>query len=162
MLSGDFDILARKPGDVPAGMGQIGNDAGLESGSDRTHNDRDRPGRFLGSERCRRAPGNDQIDLERDEFGGQGAITGVVAFGPPIGELDVLSLAPAEVAQTFAEAVDGLERSRGENADALRLGRLLSGKSRCDGRRGTRQKNAAAGPPAAHSMTSPARASGRI
>src|SRR6516165_2731394 len=106
-------------------MGQIGNDVIAESGSDRAHHDGYRPGRFLGRERCRRPPGDDHIDLEGDQFGGQRRITGVVAFGPAIGELDVLSLAPAELTQALSEAVEWLERSRGEDADPPHLIALL-------------------------------------
>ena len=80
-------------------MGEIGKDAGVESSSERTHDDGYRPGGFLGRERCRRPPGDNHIDLERNQLGRQRRITSVVAFGPAIGELDILSLAPAELWQ---------------------------------------------------------------
>src|SRR6516162_5652315 len=125
LFTGDIYILARKPGDVPTWMGQIGNDAGVESSSDRTHDDGYRAGGFLGRERGRRPPGDDYVDLERDQLGGQRRITGVVAFGPAIGEPDVLSLAPAELAQALSEAVDRAQRALGENPDPPHLIALL-------------------------------------
>src|SRR6516225_4702820 len=138
-------------------MGEIGNDVIAEGGSDRAYHDGYRPGCFLGRERCRRPPGDNHIDLERNQLGRQRRITSVVAFGPAIGEPDILSLGPAELAQAFSEAVEWLERRRGENADPLQPGRLLRDDSRCKRRGGTRQKNTAPGQPAAHSITSSAR-----
>src|SRR6516165_11803367 len=113
-------------------MGEIGKDAGVESSSERTHDDGYGRGRPLRRERCRRPPGDNHIDLERDQLGRQRRITGVVAFGPAIGEPDILSLAPAELAQALSEAVEWLERSRGETADLPHLIALLP--ARCERR----------------------------
>src|SRR6516225_3240347 len=135
-------------------MGEIGNDVIAEGGSDRAYHDGYRPGCFLGRERCRRPPGDNHIDLERDQLGRQRRITGVVAFGPAIGEPDILSLAPAELAQALSEAVEWLERSRGENADLPHLIALLRACREWPLGHGAEKRNEI---PPPHSMTSSAR-----
>src|SRR6516162_9450202 len=135
-------------------MGEIGNDVIAGSGSDRAYHDGYRAGCFLGRERCRRPPGDNHIDLERDQLGRQRRITGVVAFGPAIGELDILSLAPAEFAQALSEAVEWLERSRGENADLPHLSALLRARrERPQSDRAAKQRDES---PPPHSITSSA------
>ncbi len=68
--------------------------------------DRDRPGRLFGGQDCQRGPGDNDVNLEGDEFGGQrGKAVGTSLRGSEL-EGDVLALHKAEFAQPLPEGSD--------------------------------------------------------
>jgi hypothetical protein len=86
----------RKAGDESAPQGII----------DERHDDRDRPGRLLGSLGRGPALRNDDIHLQTDQVSREGGVAIILALGPAEFDDDVLTFHVAQLAQALAEGLE--------------------------------------------------------
>jgi hypothetical protein len=117
------------PGDIATRSGQSGSEAFADRITTEGHHDRDRPRCLLdGSYRWGRR-GDDHVDVEADELGGEVGESFETAVRVAGVDHDALSLDVAELTQALPEgvAVRGISRrrERREIADPRDLRRLL-------------------------------------
>jgi hypothetical protein len=100
--------------DVAARPGQLRDEPGAHWIAAERHDDRDRPRRLLGGSHRLGRRGDDHVDVEAHELGGETGESVGVAVRVSGLEDDVLALEVAEVAQTLAERlrVHGIGRRR--------------------------------------------------
>ena len=140
-LGGDlFEQLQLLPHDLPANAGQPSDvAAGPRQACDETHDhrvgsdgedDRDRAGRLLGCRRSGRAPGNDDVHLQANEFGGERRQPLRPALCEPVLDRDVLAFHIAQLAQSLPEGLEEIRvvggRAGREETDPGNLRRRLS------------------------------------
>jgi hypothetical protein len=93
------------PVTFPPGWAQIGNHAHANRVPNSAHDNRNCRRRSFCCERRRRAPGQDQVDRNRNQLGRQRGLSVIVSFRRAIIEPDISFLDPAELAQTLSEAL---------------------------------------------------------
>jgi hypothetical protein len=114
-----------KAGDVSAWTGQVRDNADTYRIADRPHDDRDRGRCAFSGKGRRRAPGDNDVDGQRNKLGGQRGVTFVPVLRPAIFKLQILSFDIAPLAQTLAQALDWRPPLVREHSDDRFSNRLL-------------------------------------
>src|SRR5437660_2051798 len=129
LLRSEIETEGRESGDVTAGTGQAGGQAELDGIAHGYHDDRKRARRLMCSTSRGRPHRDDDLNPEADQVGDKPRKAVCLAVGPPVFDMDILSLDVALLTKAAAELLHEpsrrLRRVTREKADTTDAARRL-------------------------------------